>query len=275
MASSTTHYWSPGDAWASTVTRLLQLNPGPSPRGQATLELDGPQTLVVNEPWRMPLAAEGRDFRHAITAAEGLSLVGQTSVPEVVLDKVAAFRPFMRNSVFWGAYGPRVAGDLGQLVDLLGRDPDSRQAVLSLYQASRDLGRSEQVDVPCTVAVQFTVRRGALQMWVVMRSNDAWLGLPYDLGQFEMLHQAVAQALGVPAGRYTHSAGSMHLYLRDVEKAARVDQAEPARVFQRPWWGGDGTIASTSSRARRILLGQASRLEGLTDMESFMADQLA
>lgn len=267
----------PAEAWFATVSGLLNLDPeryGVSPRGQGTVEYPGPQTFHVARPTDLHLLAQGRDFRHVIGLVEGLSLVGQTSVPEVILDKVAAFRPFMRRSVFWGAYGPRVAGDVGQVVDLLTKDPDSRQAVLTIFDSDRDLGRVEQVDLPCTVALQYQVRRGTLEAWTVMRSNDAWLGLPYDLMQFGMLQGAVAQSLGLPAGPQTHSAGSMHLYERNREAAMKVTGALPPTDLGRRLWGADD-ISEISSRARRILLGQGYRLQGLTLFEDWAADLLS
>lgn len=275
-------YATPSAAWHDVVDALREDDPLArgyvwreiAPRGQPTRELAGPQGFRIINPAHMPLHTLGREFRHAITAAEGLSLVGQTSVPEIVVDKVGAFRKFMKRSVFWGAYGPRVAGDVGNVVQLLQQDPDSRQAVLTLFDSDRDLGRTDQLDLPCTVAIQFLRREGSLEMLVTMRSNDAWLGLPYDLGQFTMLQSAVAQALGVAMGTYTHVAGSMHLYDRNLEAAAGVRMAEQYAPIPTPWWGADD-IGEIASRARRILLGHTDRLPGgPTEFEYWLVEQL-
>lgn len=275
-------YATPSAAWHDVVDALRQGDPlargyvyrEVSPRGQPTRELIGPQAFRIINPAHMPLTSGGREFRHAITAAEGLSLVGQTSIPEIVVDRIGAFRKFMKRSVFWGAYGPRVAGDVGNLVQLLQQDPDSRQAVLTVFDSDRDLGRVDQLDLPCTVAVQFLLREGALDMFVTMRSNDAWLGLPYDLGQFTMLQAAVAQSLGVPMGTYTHAAGSMHLYDRDLGKTAAVSPADNPAPIRMPWWGADD-IGEIAGRARRILLGQPERLDpGCTEFEYWLIEQL-
>src|SRR5687768_690250 len=244
-------YQTPAEAWVDVLRELVEddefteiVTRRVAPRGQPTTELRGPVGFRIVNPAMMPLAVEGRTLRHAITAAEGLSLVGQTSVPEIVVDRIGAFRKFLKSSVFWGAYGPRVAGDVGNAVHLLNTDPDSRQAVLTLFDADRDLGRADQLDLPCTVAIQFLLRGGDLEMFVTMRSNDVWLGLPYDLGQFAMLQSAVAQSLGAGLGTYTHVAGSMHLYERDLEKAENVAHNPALEVHMPPTWGvepGDET----------------------------------
>lgn len=268
-------YALPDEAFVRTVHLIRAFGQRIEPTKGPALELPGVHHFAV-ESMDLPMTVAGRDLRHAIGVLEGLSLVGQVSLPEAFIDRVAAFRPFVRHSTFWGAYGPRAAGDLGGVVDVLRARPDSRQAVVSLYDSDRDLNRSEVVDVPCTVALQFKVRDDRLELWTVMRSNDAWLGLPYDLMQFAMVQEAVAAAVGVPAGRYHHSAGSMHLYDRHVPRSVdlALGRAEGAPI-PRPWFGGDGSIGETASRARRILTRDHGALGDLTEFERWAVELLA
>jgi thymidylate synthase len=49
-----------------------------------------------------------------------------------------------------------------------------------------------------------------------MRSNDAILGLSYDMFSFTMLQEFVANMIGVEVGPYYHNAGSFHVYVKDV-----------------------------------------------------------
>lgn len=258
------------------------------PRGLPTIEVPEPVHITIERPADFPLRGVARRFRHAITAGEGLSLVGQTSVPEVITDTVKAFRPFLDGSIFWGAYGPRVAGDLVNLVELIDRDPDTRQAVLTIYDADRDLGRTKMHDIPCTMTIQFRRRRmdeggGELDMWVAMRSNDVWRGLPYDLGQFTMLQSAVAQSLGIPMGTYHHSMGSLHLYDSDRQEAEDLSSAgmvPPDQIERVIYWGGTDTtdpaverFGIISSRARRILIGDDVQFP--TEFETWLASLVA
>lgn len=272
-------------AWLFVTRELVTSGDRQTPRGLPTLDLGQPIHLRIVKPDHWPIGGPqgnetgGRVFRHAITAAEGLSLVGQTSIPEMITDHVKSFRPFLNGSIFWGAYGPRVAGDLGNIVELLHKDPDSRQAVVSIYDSDRDLGRPAVVDVPCTVAIQFRRRHlsNALDMWVMMRSNDAWLGLPYDFGQFALLQSAIAWALGCRIGTYTHSAGSMHLYTRDYDKADNISDAASPTSQEMTWGapsgGGLETFGLIASRCRRILIGQS--VDAPTHLEDWLARQLA
>jgi hypothetical protein len=87
-------------------------------------------------------------------------------------------------------------------------------------------GEATTKDVPCTLSMQYTIRNGALEAGVCMRSSDAWLGLPYDLFNFCMLQRAVAGELKVRPGSLTLFIGSSHLYERNLEAAARIINVE-------------------------------------------------
>jgi thymidylate synthase len=254
------------DAWVAVIGELLDA-PVVSPRGMRVKEIPERVTVRIAYPEAGFVEASGRKLNHAITAVEGLSLVGQCSVPELILERVGAFAPYADDGIFWGAYGPRAAGDLGLVVELLRRDPDSRQAVISIYDSDRDLGRSAR-DIPCTLALQFFVRGGRLDAWAVMRSQDAWLGMPYDFGQFTMLQFAVAQALGIAPGVYTHTLGSLHLYEKHWDAAA--DVRDPRAVAHGSRYGGVDSVASIASRCRRLLLGRD--LSDSTSLERWLHD---
>lgn len=103
-------------------------------------------------------------------------------------------------------------------------DPETRQAVIHIKEA-RDLVNHPSKDVNCTVCLQFFVRGGALYMTTYMRSNDLWMGFPFDVFQFTAMQVLMAMELGLDIGTYTHIAGSLHLYKRDYDVAkARLEE---------------------------------------------------
>lgn len=97
---------------------------------------------------------------------------------------------------------------------LLKNSPNTRQAVLHIKTASNEPSK----DVNCTVCLQFFIRDGKLYMTVYMRSNDIWLGFPYDVFQFAAMQVLMSMELGVELGTYTHVAGSLHLYKRSLKE---------------------------------------------------------
>lgn len=94
---------------------------------------------------------------------------------------------------------------------LLTDDPNSRQAIIHIKFPTNEPTK----DLPCTVSLQFLLRNGELHMVAYMRSNDVWMGFPYDVFNFTCWQIQMAMELGVGIGSYTHIAGSLHLYKRN------------------------------------------------------------
>ena len=115
-----------------------------------------------------------------------------------------------------GAYGPRLfnaRGEINQIdnvLNLLREKPQSRRAVIQLFDASDIQGKFKEI--PCTCTLQFLNRNNKLDLVVSMRSNDAYLGFSHDVFAFTMLQELFARTLGVELGKYHHFAGSLHLY---------------------------------------------------------------
>lgn len=117
------------------------------------------------------------------------------------------------------AYGYRIFEKFGfdqlQYVErALRENPFSRQAVIHIKDAV-DYTKIHTKDVPCTIALQYSIRYGRLYAATYMRSNDLWTGFPYDVFCFTCFQIMLAFRLGVDLGTYTHVAGSLHLYERN------------------------------------------------------------
>ena len=117
------------------------------------------------------------------------------------------------------AYGYRIFEKFGfdqmeHVKQLLTADSTSRQAVVHIKEPSNVPTK----DTPCTVALQYLIRDGKLHATTYMRSNDIWLGWPYDVFSFTAFQVKLAMELGVEVGTYTHIAGSLHLYERNAKQ---------------------------------------------------------
>ncbi|QOG03480.1 thymidylate synthase [Flavobacterium sp. MDT1-60] len=138
-----------------------------------------------------------------------------------------------------GGYGPRIFnmhGEFNQfqkIIDLLKNKPSTRRAVIQLFDAS-DLKISYN-DIPCTCFLQFAIRDEKLNLFVSMRSNDAFKGLPHDIFCFTMIQEIVARSLDFEIGEYYHSVSSLHLYEDDIEKAKKyINEGLQSSKFQMP-----------------------------------------
>jgi len=114
----------------------------------------------------------------------------------------------------------RGINQIKNIVGSLGTNPDSRRAVIQLFDAT-DIEKRHK-EIPCTCTLQFMVRDHQLEMFTSMRSNDAFLGLPHDVFAFTMLQEIIARSLGLEVAEYKHAVGSLHLYERDRTRAKRL-----------------------------------------------------
>jgi hypothetical protein len=124
-----------------------------------------------------------------------------------------------------GAYGHRLRhafafDQIREAIEVLGEDCTSRRVCLSIYRPS-DL-RSNSRDIPCNTSAMIKIRNGRLDFTTINRSNDAYLGVPYDIFAFSMLHWHIAQEVGVSMGTYCHFSNCMHLYERDLKRATEI-----------------------------------------------------
>lgn len=107
--------------------------------------------------------------------------------------------------------------------ELLKRDPDTRQAVISLWIPAFDHSGIKTNDRPCNDMVMFKVRNGALNMSVINRSNDLHWGLySTNIMQFSVMQRIMASCLGVKLGRYYHHSDSLHIYHERDDISERV-----------------------------------------------------
>jgi thymidylate synthase len=102
------------------------------------------------------------------------------------------------------------------VIDMLKKNPRTRQAAISIYDA-KEISDYE-FDTPCTYAVQFTIVGQKLNMCVTMRSNDLWYGFCNDQYCFSKLQELVATETGLLIGSYYHFAHNLHLYDNIIEK---------------------------------------------------------
>jgi thymidylate synthase len=235
-----------------------------SPRGVPTRDA-GFVVLEIQSPLDVLATGIGRKLSPAVAAAEAIQLIGAFSDPELTVKASPQFQRYRENEGhFHGAYGTRIGRQVHQAVAKLREDPETRQAVITLWDPTED-NKPNRRDYPCTVMIQFEVLRKRLCMNVVMRSNDAWRGLPYDVFQFNQLQWTVAHALELMPGLYRHTALSLHLYEDDVVAVEGVQAAPATEPTGREPVGfmdphGVNNVWNACKRAHFVAVRQATNL---------------
>jgi thymidylate synthase len=129
-----------------------------------------------------------------------------------------------------GAYGYRLRHQFGmdqieRAYSALLSAPDSRQIVLQIWDPRTDLPSTSGIpaspDVPCNVCSLLKLREGRLEWAQIVRSNDLFLGVPYNFVQFTSLQEVLAGWLGLKLGSYLQFSDSLHVYHRDFPRLAQ------------------------------------------------------
>ncbi len=188
-----------------------------APRGLKTIEVR-PFVFELTNPMNRLVTLPERKVNEAFALVEGLQLVAATENAPQQLRFNSKIVDWVDPTIHQTEipYGVAIRDQIVPIIDELHRDPDSRRAVMTIYEGRY---RKDLLNVPCTCSLQFFVRHGKLELTVYMRANDLWWGTPYDVFQFTALQELIAIELGVPMGKYVHVAGSGHLYEPMYEKA--------------------------------------------------------
>lgn len=97
-------------------------------------------------------------------------------------------------------------------IRMLTNDRSTRRAVIAMWDPARDLGTASK-DLPCNDLINLGIRDHALDMSVTCRSNDIIYGC-YGANAVHMsvLHEYLAQMIGVGIGTYTQISFDYHAY---------------------------------------------------------------
>lgn len=223
------------EEWANLINTLSWGGNSVSPRGQDTKELIAYQTRIdMNAPI---LTVPERKLNYNFLFGEAwFILSGSNRVADIsrYMNNIANYSD--NNITFRGAYGPPVVEQLDYILDTLISDEFSRQAVLTIWRQNPRPSK----DIPCTVSMQWLIRNNELHCSVNMRSSDAFLGWVYDVFNFSMISSWILIALRNGAyekyrtlqlGGLTLTAGSQHIYEKDLVKIHNAEFTTPAKSF--------------------------------------------
>jgi len=213
-------------------------------------EILGYQFKILNPRNRIPYVP-GRDLSVHYMIAELLWYLSGNNSTEWISNYSAFWSKISDDgSTANSAYGARIfkphdriASTIKQdwtqwdyVINELKSDPDSRRAVIHIRSPQDSL--LAQLDVPCTLSLQFFLRNDKVHMVVSMRSSDVILGLAYDVSAFTIFQELLAVQLTKELGRsiglgsYTHLSASLHVYERHfkmVEKILNEDMKQDYR----------------------------------------------
>jgi thymidylate synthase len=138
---------------------------------------------------------------------------------------------------------------IANLVEGLKNNPDSRRHLFHGWNVAdlpdeskkpwENAAEGKMALPPCHLLYQFYVSQGRLSALLYIRSNDLFLGHPYNVASLAFLTHMLAQQCDLEPGEIVVSMGDVHLYSNHLDQAKEQLSREPRkrpqlRIKRRP-----------------------------------------
>ncbi len=222
------------EVWVKALTQFGKLNLSIQPsRGGNTIELLH-SVFSIQNPRERWVVSRQPAINPAFAIVEVICLITGGRDAKILNFYNTQLPRFAGNRrIYHGAYGYRLRSHFGfdqldRACSALLHNGESRQIVLQMWDPSVDFPTAEGMpsdqDIPCNVCSLVKLRDGRLEWMQIIRSNDLFLGVPYNLVQFTFLQEILAGWLGSGIGEYNQLSDSLHIYDRDLHVLASLDK---------------------------------------------------
>ena len=187
-----------------------------------TVELQGYGYLITNQAYLdEDFKALGGSLEYVLAELSDRIQPMRLNPGKAYLHRVDVWEAFLEsNGKFSYTYNERFREQIDQLVDELTKHPNTRQAVLTIYDRHQDMANMGGVRrIPCSMYYQMLRRirdgKERLDLIYTMRSCDFYTHYIYDVYLAMKFQEYLANRLGIEPGHFTHFMGSLHAYYRD------------------------------------------------------------
>ena len=113
---------------------------------------------------------------------------------------------------------------IARVITTIKTNPDSRRHIVNAWNVA-DL--EEMALPPCHLFFQFYVGDGKLSCQLYIRSNDLFLGAPFNIAQYALLTHMMAQQCDLDVGELVYVIGDAHCYLNHLDQVREQLSREP------------------------------------------------
>lgn len=124
----------------------------------------------------------------------------------------------------WSAPDGQSIDQMAALIESIKSNPDSRRHIVSAWNVA-DL--PQMALPPCHLLFQFFVGNGRLSCQLYVRSNDLFLGAPFNIAQYALLTHMIAQQCDLDVGELVYTIGDAHIYLNHLDQVNQQLEREP------------------------------------------------
>ena len=123
------------------------------------------------------------------------------------------------------------ADQLGRIIQEIINNPTSRRLLVNSWDFDEVFSEGKLVLPPCHFCYQFYVRnKNILDLHVNIRSNDIFLGAPWNISSYALLDIMVSQVCNLMPGELIYTIGDAHIYLDHIEQVKEQLQRAPRQL---------------------------------------------
>jgi len=124
----------------------------------------------------------------------------------------------------WEATDGRKIDQISNLIETIKNNPNSRRMIVSAW----NVGEVDKMALPpCHCFFQFYVANGKLSCQLYIRSNDVFLGMPFNIASYALLTMMIAQVCNLEPGELVYTNGDVHIYSNHFEQIRLQLTREP------------------------------------------------
>ena len=181
------------------------------------------------------LKEQGVHIWDANGSREFLDSRGLELYPEDILGPCYGFQWRNFNASYDSSTGKKIQNNfandgidqLQQIINAL-KDPKQRNSRRLIMSAWNPCQLEQMALPPCHILCQFNVHCGnKLSCMMVQRSNDFFLGIPFNIASYSLLTHLLAKHCGLEAFEFIHFMGNCHLYENSIDVAKLQITREP------------------------------------------------
>ncbi len=124
----------------------------------------------------------------------------------------------------WPKADGTVVDQIKLAVETIKTNPDSRRIIVNAW----NVGLIDEMALPpCHAFFQFYVADGNLSCQLYQRSDDIFLGVPFNIASYALLTQMMAHVCGLKPGDFVHTLGDAHIYSNHMDQVKLQLSREP------------------------------------------------
>ena len=129
-----------------------------------------------------------------------------------------------RQWVSWETPDGESINQIARVITTIKTNPDSRRHIVNAWNVA-DL--EEMALPPCHLFFQFYVGDGTLSCQLYVRSNDLFLGAPFNIAQYALLTHMMARQCDLDVGELVYVIGDAHVYKNHLDQVEEQLSREP------------------------------------------------